>query len=351
MKELQKLDDYFNDADPQLILDIIDDKMCELIRKPEHDSNAIKSHTSEQKLPTGHGALQELAQEQPTPVLSDAGQAAIAQIFANLQLTHEISVKVAKAVAQLGTVATPEQFGFIMRRAVRPLIQLHLPPQLASPANWNFRKERLTEEERFEEQGVNQMLPWPFHPKLVAIEEKHPTRCIAVAVHCLIWKMIRNQNLTKKEAKKFLVQPKKLYIAITGGKYDLGRKPTKKEKAEWAAATTAPSKPKVAKQDTTQKYTTQLSEDTATIDIDSDSLPDPFAPKEITPKMSDTKEDQSTENIQEEMDIMLELISDDDNDAPLKSFSTKDPTGIPKTSHHHPKKFTTKKPPPWPCHR
>ena len=66
--------------------------------------------------------------------------------------------------------------------------------------------------------------------------------------------------------------------------------------------------------------------DTTTINIDSDSLPDPFAPKEMTPKMSGTKEDQSAENIQEEMDTMLELISDDDNDAPPKSFSTKDPT-------------------------
>ena len=174
-KELQKLDDYFNDTGPQLILDIIDDKMCELIRKPEPDPNAIKSRTSEQKLPTGHGALQELAQEQPTPALSDAGQAAVVQIFANLQLAHEYSAKVVKAVAQFGTVATPEQFGFIMRRAVRPLIQLQIPPQLVSPANWNFRKERLTEEEILEEQGVNQMLSWPFHPKLAAIDEKHLT--------------------------------------------------------------------------------------------------------------------------------------------------------------------------------
>ena len=141
---------------------------------------------------------------------------------------------------------------------------------------------------------------------------------------------------------------KHFYCALTGKKYDAGRKPSKKEKAERAAATTTPSKPKVAKQDTTQKDTTQPSEDTITIDIDSDSVPDPFAPKEMTPKMSGTKEDQSAENIQEEMDTMLELISDDDNNAPPKSFTTKDPTGIPKTSHHQPKKFTTKKPPPWP---
>ena len=50
-----------------------------------------------------------------------------------------------------------------MRREVQPLIQLQVPPQLSSPVNWNFAKERLTEEELEEEQGSNQMLPWPFH--------------------------------------------------------------------------------------------------------------------------------------------------------------------------------------------
>ena len=78
-----------------------------------------------------------------------------------------------------------------------------------------------------------------------------------------------------------------------------------------------------------------------------DSLPDPFAPKE-QPKMSGTKEDQGAENIQEpqEMDIMPELILDDDVDAPPKTFFSKNPTSIPKTSHHQPKTFTTKNPPP-----
>ena len=99
-KELQKLDDYFNGADPKLVLDIIDDKMCELIRKPEPDPSAIKSHAFEQKSPAGHGALQELAHEQPTPALSDAGQVALVQLFANLQLAHEYSMKVVKTVAQ-----------------------------------------------------------------------------------------------------------------------------------------------------------------------------------------------------------------------------------------------------------
>ena len=94
-----------------------------------------------------HWALQQLAHENPSPALSDEGQAAVVTLFANLQYTHEYSAKVAKAIAQLGTIATPEQFQFIMKRVVCPLIQLQIPPKLASPANWHFTKERLTEEE------------------------------------------------------------------------------------------------------------------------------------------------------------------------------------------------------------
>ena len=114
-KELKQLDDYFNGADPKLVLDLIDDKMCKVLRKPEPDPHTIKSWTSEEKIPTGHGTLQELAHEKPTPVLSDEGQVAVLQLFAHLQHVHEYSMKVVKAVTQLGTVATPEQFCFIMR--------------------------------------------------------------------------------------------------------------------------------------------------------------------------------------------------------------------------------------------
>ena len=84
---------------------------------------------------------------------------------------------------------------------------------------------------------------------------------------------------------------------------------------------------------------------------DNDLLPDPFAPKEKKAKISGTKEDQGAEDTQAEMDTMPELISSDDDDAPPKSFDSKNPAGIPKTSHHQPKTFTTKNPPPQPPHK
>ena len=107
VKELKNLDDYFKDTSPSMILEIIDDKMCENIRKPPPDPQGIKTHTSEENIPTGHHALQELAHEQPSPTLHDAGQAAVVQLFANFQFAHEYSANVAKSMAKLGAVATP----------------------------------------------------------------------------------------------------------------------------------------------------------------------------------------------------------------------------------------------------
>ena len=86
VKELKNLDDYFKDTSPNIILEIIDDKMCEYIRKPPPDPQGIKTCTSEENIPTGHHALQELAHEQPSPTLDNAGQAAVIQLFAKFAI-------------------------------------------------------------------------------------------------------------------------------------------------------------------------------------------------------------------------------------------------------------------------
>ena len=118
-----------------------------------------------------------------------------------------------------------------MRRAVRTLIQLQVPPQLSSPANWNFVRERLTEEELEEEEGSNQMLPRLFHPILAKIDKKHPTRCAAASVHWLLRKAAFKTKVSQnKVAEKFWVAPKKLHEAIMGRKYDPGQKLMKKQK-------------------------------------------------------------------------------------------------------------------------
>ena len=209
-------------------------------------------------------------------------------------------------------------------------------------------------EESFEEECSNNVLPQPFHPKLDNVPAKHATHCVAVAVHMLLCKHFFNTKMSQaKCANLFAVHPKKLHMAVSGHKYGPGKKVSKCKSMEPLLATQK-------KQEKTTMEKTEMTgptkeADAATMAPDDeiskldtdDSLPDPFPPKE-QPKMSSTKEHQGAENIQEpqEMDTMPELISDDDGDAPLKSFVSKNPTSIPKTSHHQPKMFTTKNPSP-----
>ena len=62
-------------------------------------------------------------------------------------------------MVDISEVASPEQFTFILQNAVRPLIQLKVPPHLSAPTELRFEKERLTPEEMTEENCCNLILP------------------------------------------------------------------------------------------------------------------------------------------------------------------------------------------------
>ena len=133
----------------------------------------------------------------------------------------------------------PDQFGFIMCRAVRPLIQLQLPTHLSSPANIHFEKERLTPEESFKELGINHMLPRPFHPKLSEIKNKHATCCLATAMHMIIRKAVFDTEVAQPTvAGQFQVQPKKLHVAVSSRKHSFTFVETSKVMRSWVILVT-----------------------------------------------------------------------------------------------------------------
>ena len=67
--------------------------------------------------------------------------------------------EVANQVVTVSEVSSPEQFTFVLQHAVRPLIQLKIPPHLSAPTELKFEKERLTPEELNEENCCNLILP------------------------------------------------------------------------------------------------------------------------------------------------------------------------------------------------
>ena len=74
------------------------------------------------------------------------GQRAVTRLFSHLQDTHNHMAEVAKAIIDVSEVSSPEQFTFVLQLAVRPIIQLKIPPHLSAPTELKFEKERLTPE-------------------------------------------------------------------------------------------------------------------------------------------------------------------------------------------------------------
>ena len=159
-----------------------------------------------------------------------AGQQAVTRLFSHLQDAHNHMSQVTQAVVQLSKVSSPEQFTFVLKLAVRPIIQLKIPPHLSAPTELKFEKERLTQEETTEEYCCNLILPRPFHRKFSGISFKHPTRCLAAAAHFLIRKELFNSNYPQLQvAKDFAVAEKKLHLAASGRNMIQERKHPRKD--------------------------------------------------------------------------------------------------------------------------
>ena len=197
---LSKLDSaYFTKMDTQVVLDTIPDKSCAtFLAHPEEAANKVQQRVSSDSIPTGPEVTSKMRLQENIPCLDHKGQRAVTILFSHLQDTHNHMSEVAKAIVDVSEVSSPEQFTFVLQLAVRPIIQLKIPPHLSAPAELKFEKERLTPEEITEENCCNLILPQPFHPKFATIDFKNPMRCLAATAHFLI----RNRQCIGKACKK-----------------------------------------------------------------------------------------------------------------------------------------------------
>ena len=165
---LSKLDSaYFTKMDTEVVLDTIPDKECAtFLERPEETAGKVQQHVSSDSIPTGPEVTSKMRLHENIMSFDKAGQQAITQLFSHLQDAHNHMAQVAQAVVQLSKVSSPEQFTFVLKLAVRSIIQLKIPPHLSAPTELKFEKERLTQEEITEEYCCNLILPRPFHPKL-----------------------------------------------------------------------------------------------------------------------------------------------------------------------------------------
>ena len=230
---LSKLDSaYFIKMDTEVILDTIPDKACDtFLARPEEAATRIQQRVSSDEIPSGPDVLSKMRLQGNLPCFDKKGQQAVTRLFSHLQDTHNHMAEVAKSIVHVSEVSSPEQFTFVLQLAVRPIVQLKIPPHLSAPTELKFERERLTPEEINEENCCNLKLPRPFHPKFTKLDFKDPTRCLAVAAHFLIRKKLFNSKCTQLHvAKDFAVAEKKLHLDISGRKYDPGKKASKRKR-------------------------------------------------------------------------------------------------------------------------
>ena len=222
-QELIKIEDYFKDADKNLVLDLVDDKTCKIICvETQNDSENRKRcpdlRISTPNLMTGSAALTRLAALPNFEKIYGDDRTKVCDLFDSLSTAHTAIADIAGNLATLGRRLDPTQFQFLLKHSVRHLVQLQVPARLCNPADLTFTKASLTDEEMFEQRAVNNMLPRPHHPDLEAVDPKHPTRALAAAIHY----QIRKKMFTKfpasqtKIADLFQVERKKFFTSITG---------------------------------------------------------------------------------------------------------------------------------------
>ena len=158
---LSELDSaYFTKMNVDLILDTIPDKVCDaFLAHPEEAATRIQQRVSSDEIPDGPEVLSRMRLQINLPCFDKKGQQAVTTLFGHLQDTHNHMAEVVKAIVNVSAISSPEQFTFVLQLAVRPIVQLKIPPHLSSPTELKFERERLTPEELTEENCCNLILP------------------------------------------------------------------------------------------------------------------------------------------------------------------------------------------------
>ena len=330
---LSKLDSaYFTKMDTEVILNTIPDKACAaVLEHPEEAANRVQQRISSDKIPEGPEVTSKMCLQENLPCFDQKGQQAVTRLFSHLQDAHNHMAEVAKSIIDVSEVSSPEQFTFVLQLAVRPIIQLKIPPHLSAPTELRFEKERLTPEEIAEENCCNLILPQPFHPKFAKLDFKDPTRCLAAAAHFLIRKKLFNSKCTQLHVTKdFAVAEKKLHLTVSGRKYDPGKKASKRKRT--SDVKTADPKPSTSQDKSAS--TEQPQNDPA-----SEQQPQDESVSEQQPQDESISEQQQDAPAAEQQqdkasDTLTSQSSDDsilpDYGAALKTFTTKDPSSVPK---------------------
>ena len=154
------MEDYNNHAIPSVVLDIIPCKMAKIMRvetawEKEDQAKCPDPCTSADNVPSGHQMLNKLAQLPNFKPFKSGHEKSIVQLCVTLQRAHNTAAEVTGHLIFLGCTLHLDQFSFILKHSVHPLMQISVPPSLSDPNCLQFEHPTLSEEEHFEEKAIN----------------------------------------------------------------------------------------------------------------------------------------------------------------------------------------------------
>ena len=122
-QELIKTEDYFKDADKNLVLDLVYDKTCKIIHvETQKDSEDRKRcpdpHISTPNLMTGSAALTRLATLPNFEKIDGDDRVKVCDLFNSLNTAHTAIADIAGNLATLGRRLDPTQFQFLLKHSV-----------------------------------------------------------------------------------------------------------------------------------------------------------------------------------------------------------------------------------------
>ena len=254
----------------------------------------------ELNVPTLDNILGTLVNRIPEQKLPDKETCSlISTIFSDLAEAHKHYANVAKGLADIAGLISPEQLTLILAAAVPPTLQLVLPPgqilPLSTPPPPPDTSTTATGRQELIKYCKNKILPDPSAAVFETCEARTPTRVLATAVFCTLEKHLFDETTPRAEvASSFSITAAQLHKSVTGIDYKSGPHAyRKKRKTTDTASTTSKIKktapgPSSVPQDTPRtqetsresddddpKTGTILSEDTLS-SASSDSLYNPF---------------------------------------------------------------------------
>ena len=151
-----QIEDYFKDTDKDLVVALIDDKTCKMVRVETAKAKKDRETFADPRISTpnilsGPAALTHLAALPNFKNIDAESRERVCDLFDSLSTAHSAITDIAQNIAALGRQLDPDQFGFILKHSVRPLVQLQIPPGLCSLADLKFAKSNLTPEEQYDE--------------------------------------------------------------------------------------------------------------------------------------------------------------------------------------------------------